>query len=74
MECITDVECIIIAHALIVPVDFASVVPLIEISGIQVCGWLYEVSELSACDILSVKLAHHTCIEWTVWRLNVKTC
>ena len=40
-----------------VPVYFASVVPLVEISGMQVGSWLHEVSELSACDIVSVQLA-----------------
>ena len=35
----------------------ASVVSFVEISGIWVCGWLHEVSELSACDIASMHLA-----------------
>ena len=38
-------------------VYFASVVAFVEISGIQICGWPYEVSELSAYHIVSVKLA-----------------
>ena len=42
-------------------VYFASVVSLVEISGIQICGWLHEVSELSVCDNMSVQLAYdHT--------------
>ena len=38
-------------------VYFASVIAFVEISGIQICRWLHEVSELSACDIVSVQLA-----------------
>ena len=36
-----------------VPDCFVAVVPFVEISRIQICGWLDEVSELSACDIVS---------------------
>ena len=38
-------------------VYFAPGVSFVEISGMQVCGWLHEVSQLSACDIVSVQLA-----------------
>ena len=39
-------------------VYFASVVFFVDISGIQVGGWLTEVSELSACDIVQLACDH----------------
>ena len=36
---------------------FACVVFFVEISCIQICGWMHEVSDLSACDIVSAQLA-----------------
>ena len=55
---------------------FAPVISFVEISGIQLCDWLHEVSELTACDIVSVRLAcDHTILalsgqfgSW-VWKL-----
>ena len=46
-----------------------------KISGMQVCGWWDDFTELSACDIVPVQLAcGHTILAWSgqfgswVWR------